>query len=283
MYKATVNDDSLKNGLAVSAGLHFLMFLFLYFGLPHLIPPLPEHHEPVPFSIVTIADMTNTRIRKHDEPKHKPAPPPKPKAPPAPAKPPEPKPVEQAKLQPPAPPLPAKLEKDIEALKSLPAKKLKPKPVEKPKPQPDLMASVLKNIAKLKPAPQTKPTDQKTDAKAAEQPAQTMAPALSDRLTISEEDALRRQIGQCWSPPIGARDAQNLVVEITIDVNPDRTVADADIVDKARYNSDPFFRAAADAAVRAVRNPKCNPLILPPGKYDQWKRIDFTFDPRDFL
>ena len=41
--------------------------------------------------------------------------------------------------------------------------------------------------------------------------------------------------------------------------------------------------AAADSAVRAVRNPKCSPLELPADKYDQWKRIDFTFDPRDML
>jgi hypothetical protein len=74
-----------------------------------------------------------------------------------------------------------------------------------------------------------------------------------------------------------------LIVEVLIDVNQDRTVANADIVDKARYASDSFFRAAADAAVRAVRNPRCSPLILPADKYDQWKRIDFTFDPRDML
>jgi hypothetical protein len=108
-------------------------------------------------------------------------------------------------------------------------------------------------------------------------------PSLSDRLTITEEDALRRQIEQCWSPPVGARDAQNLVVEVVIDVNSDRTVANADVVDKGRYASDPFFRAAADAAVRALRNPRCSPLELAPDKYEQWKRIDFTFDPRDML
>jgi len=108
-------------------------------------------------------------------------------------------------------------------------------------------------------------------------------PSFSDRLTISEEDALRRQVEQCWNPPVGARDAQNLIVEIIIDVNPDRTVADTEIVDKLSYASNPFFRAAADAAVRAVRNPKCNPLELVPENYDQWKRINFTFDPRDML
>ena len=54
-------------------------------------------------------------------------------------------------------------------------------------------------------------------------------------------------------------------------------------VDQARYASDQFFRAAADSAVRAVRNPQCSPLKLPQGKYDDWKSISIRFDPKDVL
>ena len=32
--------------------------------------------------------------------------------------------------------------------------------------------------------------------------------------------------------PVGARDAQNLIVEVLIEVNPDRTVRSAEIVDQ---------------------------------------------------
>jgi outer membrane biosynthesis protein TonB len=278
MYQPTLNDDGLKNSLAVSAGLHLLLFLFVFFGLPHLIPPLPAHHDPVPFEIVTIADMTNTRIKEEPEPE-KPSPPPQPqpKAQPAPPTPPQP----QTQPTPPTPPKPP--EAQAEALKPVQVQKQPPKPVEKPAPQQNPLASVLKDVAKLKPTEQVKDADTKSDVKTPAQPIASPAPSLSSRLTISDEDALRRQIEQCWNPPIGARDAQTLIVEVLIDVNPDKTVANADIVDKARYASDSFFRAAADAAVRAVRNPRCSPLILPADKYDQWKRIDFTFDPRDML
>ncbi|MFA4994563.1 MAG: hypothetical protein WC521_04585 [Bdellovibrionales bacterium] len=262
-YIATVNDDSLKNGLAVSTGLHFLMFLFLFFGLPRLITPLPSHHEPVPFDIVTLAEITNTRIQD-EVPEQKAAPPP-----PA-----------ESKPQPPTP-SPAKQEAMPEAV--LPKPMDKPKaPAEKPAAQQqDLLGSVLKNVAKLKPVQTANTAEQKADTKTTS--SSSFGPALSSRLTITEEDALRRQISQCWNPPIGARDVQSLVVEILIDVNPDRTVANLEVVDKGRYASDSFFRAAADAAVRAVRNPKCSPLELVPEKYEQWKRIDFTFDPRDML
>lgn len=286
MYKATVNDDNLKNSLAVSGGLHIALFLFLYFGLPHLIPPLPEHHDPVPIEIVTLAELTNTRVKDDPEPQKQPAPPPKPEPPkpPQPAPTPPPTPAPPAPV-PPTPPVPKppepKVQEKAEAIKPKPIEK--PKPVEKQTPPPDLMASVLKNVAQLKPAEQVKQPDTKSEVKTPTPPATSAAPSLSSRLTISEEDLLRRQIEQCWNPPIGARDAQTLVVEIVIDVGPERNVINADVVDKGRYNTDSFFRAAADSAVRAVRNPKCSPLALPEGKYDQWKRINFTFDPRDML
>lgn len=105
----------------------------------------------------------------------------------------------------------------------------------------------------------------------------------AQRMTIIEEDALRRQVEACWNMPVGGRDAQTLVVETIIDVNPDRTVKNVEIVDKKRYSSDPFFRVVADSATRALRHPKCSPLDLPEGKYDQWKRIEFTFDPHDMM
>lgn len=107
----------------------------------------------------------------------------------------------------------------------------------------------------------------------------TQVASLGDRITISEMDALRRQLENCWNVPIGARDADNLVVEVVLTINPNKTVRDAKLVNKARYNQDPFFRAAADSALRAVLSDSCNPLILPDDKYNQWKNITFRFDP----
>jgi hypothetical protein len=96
-------------------------------------------------------------------------------------------------------------------------------------------------------------------------------------------DALRNQLAGCWSVPAGAKYAENLVVEVRIFVNPDRTVREAQILDRSRYNRDTAFRAAAESAVRAVYHPMCNPLRLPPDKYEQWKTIVVQFDPRKML
>jgi hypothetical protein len=64
---------------------------------------------------------------------------------------------------------------------------------------------------------------------------------------------------------------------IYIEVNPDRTVKSAKVVNKKKLN-DPSFKTAAEAAMRAVNSPDCSPLMLPEDKYGQWKEINFTFD-----
>lgn len=103
--------------------------------------------------------------------------------------------------------------------------------------------------------------------------------SLGESLTMSERDALRRQLEGCWNVPFGARDAESLRVEILLTVNPDRTLKEAKVVDKARYKSDTMFRAAADSALRAVRNPLCMPYDLPHDKAEVWKQVTVTFDP----
>jgi type IV secretory pathway VirB10-like protein len=260
MIVTTVNDNGMKNSLAVSTALHIFLLILLYVGLPVLFQPPFERHDPVPFEIVDISELTNTRVKPPDEKVQPPAPAPKP----------APK-TEVAPTTKPSEAVPEVLNV--------------PKPAEKPKqpdkPKPDMLASVLKNVEKMKTTQESKVKTEDTSQK--QQEVKTVAPSISDHLSITAEDALRRQLRQCWNVTVGARDIQNLVVEIVIAVNPDRTVARADVVDKNRMATDPFFRTAAEAALRALYNPQCSPLELPADQYDKWKVIDFTFDPRDMI
>lgn len=279
-------DENLRNSLVVSTAMHVGAMLVLYFGLPTFFKPPPAPPwRPVPIDIVEIGAITNTRIQDTPEESAKTAPPVKP----APA--PEIKEPEPPKPPPPEPPKPAAKPEAVPDEAALPKPSTKPKPPEpKPepaKPQADPLASVLKNVAKMKPAPaptpDARPSDKKTDGTSQMGATSNQGPALSDRLTISQEDALRRQISGCWNMPIGARNAQDLIVEVLIEVNPDRTVRSAQVVDQMRMAADPHFRAAAEAAMRALRHPKCSPLLLPEDQYEQWKTIRFNFDPRDML
>jgi hypothetical protein len=104
-------------------------------------------------------------------------------------------------------------------------------------------------------------------------------------MTMSEIDAIRYQIQQCWSIPAGARDAENLVVRIKVYLNTDGSLSKApEIVGSSGGGgtSDPFYRTAAESARRAVL--KCAPLKnLPVDKYARWREITLTFNPREML
>ena len=155
------------------------------------------------------------------------------------------------------------------------------KPRHKPlAPREDFVDSVLKDVSKEKPREKEKKPEKKVVKNVAPAPPR---PSLDQRLTISELDSIRRQIEACWSIPAGARDAENLIVDISVVMNPDGTVQRAEIVDRSRLTSDPFYRAAAESALRAVLHPRCSPLILPPRKYQQWRRFTLSFNPKELI
>ena len=103
------------------------------------------------------------------------------------------------------------------------------------------------------------------------------------KMMVNEIEAVRQQLAQCWNIAASARRADALSVEIEMVMNPDATVREARVVDGARMNSDPYFRAAAESAMRALVHPDCIPLKLPLKKYDVWKNFTFNFDPSKML
>ncbi|MFQ5763443.1 MAG: hypothetical protein ACE5GT_00800 [Rhodospirillales bacterium] len=290
----------MRDAFSYSVLFHVVVLAIGYFGLPYVQRDPVITDVPIMVEIVNVDEMTN-------------APPPAPK--------PKKKPDQEAKKPPPkkappkASPPPPPPKKKVAALPPEPAPKAKPKPKPKPKQEakpepnpkprlaaakprrkptpPDAFTSVLKTVEKLKnkPPPEEKKKEKK-EKKEAETFEQQMAKALTSRtarhnplrpLAISEIDLVRQQIQECWSLPAGARDAQDLAIEIKMVMNPDATVREARIQDQSRLRSDPFFRAAAESALRAVLNPRCNPLKLPPEKYHQWQTMTLIFDPRDMF
>ncbi|MBT3810371.1 MAG: cell envelope integrity protein TolA, partial [Rhodospirillaceae bacterium] len=110
---------------------------------------------------------------------------------------------------------------------------------------------------------------------------------IAERATIAELDLLRqlirRQVGQCWNPPVGAQNAEDLIVTVLIRLDPQGVVREATVVDAPLMGLDRYFQAAAEAARRAVLNAKCQPFELPADKYEIWKEIRFNFDPSKML
>lgn len=266
----------------ISAGLHIGLLIAFTISWPWLkrdfvIPP-PISIEFVEVDKITQTDkVTPKPVPKEEKKEEEPKPPPPPVNTASEMATPVPK--QEVKKEENQPEI--KKEKAVEDPDKLPEKKKVPeKKKEEPKkeapPKKDF-ASVLKNLADEKnPAPPSDVKDMKAKETAA---AEGQNAPLGQKMTMSEEDALRRQLEGCWNVPFGAKDAEITSVEIFMVINPDRTLREAKIVDMSRYNSDTFFRALADSALRAVRNPLCSPFQLPPDKYDLWKTTTVNFNP----
>ena len=102
-------------------------------------------------------------------------------------------------------------------------------------------------------------------------------------LSLSEEDALKAQIFGCWSIPLGLPYNEDLLVRIKLELNPDGTVSQSEILDHARMNrpGQGFYKVLAESALRAVK--LCQPLRVPTTGYERWKELQLNFDAREML
>ena len=98
----------------------------------------------------------------------------------------------------------------------------------------------------------------------------------SGALGVSEIDKLRNHLAACWSPPPGAAGADALIVDIIVRFDAKGVVKNVEIEDKARFRRDETFRAAANAARRAVFD--CSPLPLT--AQEDTNALVFGFNPR---
>jgi colicin import membrane protein len=103
------------------------------------------------------------------------------------------------------------------------------------------------------------------------------ASATNVHMTADELDALRSKLAQCWNPPLGWTDPSQVRVVLMINLNQDGSVAgDPQVVEAPQGQ---YSDTAPESALRAVR--RCAPYILPADKYDAWKQVKVTFDPKD--
>lgn len=249
-------------------------------------PPKPEP-EPIPEPKPEVAALPPAPAPK-PEPKAKPEPEPEPE--PKPEKKPEPvaKPKPKAEPQPEPKPEPKPKAEAADA-------KLKKKPEP---PSTFDTASLLKTLKEVKktqktetPPPEEKKAPKQEDFLSAMKSAiKSEKPRPFDpnkKLSMTEEAAFKKivvdTVKPCWNVQAGAKDGASLAVLVRLSMRPDGTVSTASIEDQTRYLTDQYFRTAAEAARRAVLNPKCNPIKLPSEKYDFWREIVINFDPKEIL
>lgn len=280
----------MRKGMLLSTLLHGLAFVIAVVGLPESWDKLEVVDQPIPIEVVDISELTNApkpkAVRddtpedaKQDKPEpeeRKKPPPPEEPEPPRVATPVAPPQVEkQAKEKPEPKPEPEPEEKPVQKAQIKERPKRKPKP-----PEPEDFTSVLKTVEKIK-------RERRAPDPSPEEPTQTAsardARNIPDQpLTLSEIDAIRQQFKRCWNVDVGARNVDTMIVSIKIVLNSDRTVRDARILDRVDP-SDHYYRSFAESALRAVRNPRCSPIRLPPKKFHLMRSFTLRFSPKDML
>jgi hypothetical protein len=261
-----------RSGLAWigSLALHAAIIGATLFTFSHALDIADQSPPMIPVDLVTVGQMTNVAPRAIVQPKAPPAQTPSPPTPtPMPTQPSAP---QQAEAAP-----PPEIGPSAQPLKIAPQPQAKPAP-----PRPDKknfnVDSVLALLNKVAPAAASAP-----NAKTADRNVKGIG--AMNAMTADLQDALRSQIAQCWSPPVGAPRPEELVVDFDLLLNSDGSVAQPPQLvasSAAAAADDPYTRAAAEAAQRAIY--ECAPYKLPADRYSQWREINpFHFDPRAMM
>lgn len=273
----------MRLGLIFSILLHAIVLGFFIISIQRL--PLLTQTPDIPVEVTTVAEMANVKAAsKEKQEEEKPAPAPTP-APPPPQNPPEQAPPLPDAAPAEAPPKP----KDV-AEKDKP----KPKPEVQPKAKPtppnpekkkdekfdlDSIAALINKEQKAQDK-QVKSAEAKP-GNTADKPREQVGAGTDMTITLSQ--LLQREISQCWSPPVGASQAENLDVYIDIYLRRDGSLAQPpQIENRADPGANPRLAAAQDAANRAII--QCAPYDLPADQYDVWKQgFRLNFNPSQMI
>jgi outer membrane biosynthesis protein TonB len=240
--------------------------------LPEPEPTPPEPLPPEPEPVAPPPPEPTPPEPTPPEPAPEPTPPePEPEPQPEPAPEPEPPPAEE--------PPPAPEPQPQETVEIAP----KPKDMPLPEPRPKMLAQVEPKEERPDPFNADKIAALLDKDKAAAEP-ETPQPSLGGttsaidaQMTATELDALRARLAECWSPPIGWTDPSEVRVILMLSLNQDGSVNGEPQVEERP--SGRYEQAAPESALRAVR--RCAPYSLPPDKYESWKQVRITFDPKE--
>ena len=100
------------------------------------------------------------------------------------------------------------------------------------------------------------------------------------KVSQNELEALKARLIKLWNIPAGARNPDELRVEIRVRLGRDGRLSAPPMVLTSGHS--PAFQASREAAVRALFQGQ--PFdMLSPATYEEWKELDILFDPREMF
>lgn len=254
--------------------LHGLIVAFAWIGMPMFKREVVEAETLIVVELVEIAEITAA-----PPPKPEPEPEPEPEIEPAPT-PPTPEPENPLPIPPPPPPEPVSAPPETSA-EAPPVRKVAAPPRKPPPPKKDSFDQLVSLVKNLEQEVSKRPAPVNDELPQEEQDSKLRTLQTADRATLSERDAIRAHIENCWRIDPGKEGIQDLTVDIRVSIQPDGSVRQAIIEDTGRYFSEPAFRTFADSARTAVLS--CSNIPISPQRYETFKEIVFTFTPQGRL
>jgi prolyl oligopeptidase PreP (S9A serine peptidase family) len=101
-------------------------------------------------------------------------------------------------------------------------------------------------------------------------------------MTSSEIGDLHRAIETKWNVGALSTEAQQVVIKVEVELSRDQKPVTITLV-SGEGGSDVAIKRAFDAARSAIFRASTAGFNLPPEKYDDWKELVMTFDPRNGL
>jgi hypothetical protein len=100
-------------------------------------------------------------------------------------------------------------------------------------------------------------------------------------LTQAQRGAIGDSVRRCWTTDPGMLDLDKMQVLLTVKTDGAGVVRQADVADtdQARVNANPRLRVFSERARRAVLDPQCANLPLPPSLLGQNREFTFRFSP----
>jgi hypothetical protein len=134
-----------------------------------------------------------------------------------------------------------------------------------------------------KPAPEPAPATETAAAAPSSSSSSATSLPVGPPMTGSEKEGLKLAVQRCWNVPAGLRDAQELKVTLSAELNPDGSVINASIrMIEPSTAPDARFKSAFDAGRRALI--RCSPYTdLPREKYAQWRNLEVVFNPEGMV
>ena len=103
---------------------------------------------------------------------------------------------------------------------------------------------------------------------------------ITAMLSAAQQGAIGAKVRECWTKDGGALGIESESVQLIVTLDQTGIARDAIIGDQDRGRmGDPRFRAFAERAVRAIRDPHCASLPIPSTDLGKISTLTFRFKP----